>query len=207
MSTMTLRRSPESLRKDEYFAWLYSLVDTGDRERKQYWRLLGRLHKKEFVWFIPNDDNRAIDGIALREHFADDYSLDKEDCLRCLDGPCSFLEMLIAMSFRCANDIYDDESNIDIFWEMLDNIGLIGREFQDGYFGPEQIMKVDEAVGKVVTRGYCKDGKGGGLFPLEHPEKDQRRVELWYQMQSYILEKQKSFKSHWENWETGIDQL
>ncbi len=175
--------------KDDYFTWLYSLVGLEDKEHKNYWRLLGRLHKNEFVWFVPNDDNRAVDGIALREQFAEEYSITKEDCLTILDGPCSVLEMLIALSIRCANDIRDDLTCTDVFWEMISNLGLDGEEYQDGYFGPEQMMKVDEIARKLVTRSYCKDGSGGGLFPLFHPSKDQKRVEIWYQMQSYFLEK------------------
>lgn len=179
--------------KDEYFAWLYSLVNDGE-EHKDYWRLLNRLHKKEFVWFVLNDDNRVADGLALRDEFAEDYNLKKEDCLQVLDGPCSVLEMLIALSLRCAKDIYDDENGSDIFWEMIGNLGFLKKEFQDGYFGPEQMIKTDNIIGKLVTRSYCKDGSGGGLFPLLYPKKDQRRVEIWYQTQSYFLEKQKSFK-------------
>ncbi len=180
--------------KDEYFAWLYSLVNDGNKY-KDYWRLLNRLHKKEFVWFVLNDDNRAADGLGLREEFAEDYNIKTKDCLYILDGPCSVLEMLIALSFRLAKDVYDEENGMDIFWEIMDNLGFVSEEFQDGYFGPEQIIKTDEIVSKMITRSYCKDGSEGGLFPLLYPKRDQRRVEIWYQSQSYFLEKQKSFKN------------
>jgi hypothetical protein len=33
-----------------------------------------------------------------------------------------------------------------------------------------------------TTSGY------GGLFPLEEPKEDQRKVEIWYQMMAYLGE-------------------
>jgi len=39
----------------------------------------------------------------------------------------------------------------------------------------------------VILRRYSKTGKGG-LFPLKHPKKDQTEVEIWYQMQQYVME-------------------
>jgi hypothetical protein len=39
---------------------------------------------------------------------------------------------------------------------------------------------------RVINRTYGPDGSGG-LFPLHKPHiLDQRRVELWYQMQYYL---------------------
>ena len=52
--------------------------------------LLERLWKKEYYSILPNDQNRAKDGIFLRDESSDlpDYKF----------GPCRILEMLIALS-------------------------------------------------------------------------------------------------------------
>jgi hypothetical protein len=39
-----------------------------------------------------------------------------------------------------------------------------------------------------VNREYDPDGRGG-LFPLDGTHANQREVELWYQMQAYIIER------------------
>ena len=38
-----------------------------------------------------------------------------------------------------------------------------------------------------VERRYKRSGEGG-LFPLKNAAKDQRKVEIWYQLSSYLLE-------------------
>ena len=39
----------------------------------------------------------------------------------------------------------------------------------------------------MLAREYSDNGHGG-LFPLKNPKKDQRKVEIWYQMTEYINE-------------------
>jgi len=56
---------------DLYLTWLYSQI--GSIKLKQpsrtYWSLFRQLYTKEFVWIIPNDDNRIEDGRDLRFKF------------------------------------------------------------------------------------------------------------------------------------------
>ena len=42
-------------------------------------------------------------------------------------------------------------------------------------------------LNKIIDRGYSRRGVGG-LFPLKYSKNDQRKVELWYQMHSYLIE-------------------
>jgi hypothetical protein len=44
---------------------------------------------------------------------------------------------------------------------------------------------VDEILERVIGRTYRPDGRGG-FFPLRYAEKDQREVELWYQLNAYV---------------------
>lgn len=168
---------------EEYVEWLYDQV--GNRflknPRRTYWSLLRQLFNKEFVWHIPNDDNRVEDGRQLRHKFLEDANIRDHDGWA--DDPgCSFLEMLIALSRRVALEADGDPA--DWFWHLMNNIEL--RDCNDASRYDEEL--VDEILERVVCRNYDMDGFGG-LFPLARPESDQRRVELWYQMNAYVLEK------------------
>lgn len=178
--------SPSYEEDEDYFMWLCELVDAEDPD-DGYEGLMRYLYNVEFseeaARLVPNDGNRIFDGIKLRRQFENESFYES---YKCLDGPCSFLEMLVALSFRIEDDfgIFD---NIGWFWEMLKNIGL--DEMTDSYFyEPGGIQYVEKMVRRVVDRRYSKDGSGG-LFPLEKPSEDQRNVEIWYQMLYYIDEK------------------
>ena len=49
--------------------------------------------------------------------------------------------------------------------------------------------EVNDVLDRVIWRTYRWDGHGG-LFPLNEPEKDQREVEIWYQLSAYLLERE-----------------
>ena len=113
---------------NEYFEWLFSLV-CGEEYSKQfsYRKLLTRLHDTEFRYSIPRDRNRADDGIDLRSRFT--WTKYRNYELLCfLDGPCSVLEMMIALAIRCEENIMDDpnigDRTAQWFWGMVVNLGL-----------------------------------------------------------------------------------
>ena len=88
---MAGRRVSSKQIKQDYFAWLCELVgaDTGN---PPYLILAKELHATEFTWCVRNDDNRASDGLQLRAEYG--------NSLGYFDGPCSVLEMLIALARR-----------------------------------------------------------------------------------------------------------
>lgn len=51
----------------EYYIWLTQKIDIPNN--KSYTDLFERMHNLEFVWIIPNDDNRIQDGLDLRIEF------------------------------------------------------------------------------------------------------------------------------------------
>lgn len=168
--------------EDEYYNWLIDFVELEDHSR-----LASQLYKIDFYSIVPNDENRAEDGKKLRMifHAENDYidygALD--------DYPCSMLEMLIAISIRMEAILSDpdkDDRTVDWFWELLTNIGL--DKFEDYRYeklgGDEEVNTIVE---NILERRYSRTGKGG-LFPLNCVKKDQRKVELWYQMSTYLLE-------------------
>lgn len=165
-----------------YFVWLYSQV--GDPELKNpsrtYWRMLRQLFTKEFVWFIPNDDNRIEDGKDLRHEFVDQARLRDVDPAWSRLG-CSMLELLIGLSRRLSFQA-EGESR-DWFWHLIENLDL--REYNDRKAYSDQDVEV--VLDRIIWRTYRSDGHGG-LFPLKAAQNDQRTVELWYQLSAYILE-------------------
>ena len=161
--------------------------------------LFDYLYDTEFVWDkrIPMDENRAKDGVFLREEFSSEWGLEEPESARY--WPCSFLEFLVALSRRIENQImYDPESDTDAstwFWEMMGNSGL-DRCNDDWMLSQDYMahMMVSEMVNKVMYRRYSPTGEGG-LFPLRDPEMDQRRIQIWDQMNEYFWE---NYVSGWE---------
>lgn len=166
-----------------YFEWLYSQIGSlkSRNPAHTYWKLFKALFSKEFVWLIPNDDNRVEDGKDLRLEFLDAKEINCED-ENWLQMGCSMLELLIGLSRRLAFETNAEPD--EWFWELLENLGL--RKYNDRVeFSREE---VEDVLDRVIWRTYRRDGKGG-LFPLRHCKQDQRDVELWYQLSAYVLER------------------
>ena len=164
-----------------YFVWLYSQVGDPDTKNpsRTYWRLLKQLFTKEFVWIVANDDNRLEDGRDLRREFAgDNFDNIDPDWLRL---GCSMLELLIGLSRRLSFEAEGEPR--DWFWHLIENLGL-GR-FNDRDLDEKT---VDDAMERIIWRTYNHNGSGG-LFPLNNAPEDQTRVELWYQLCAYVLER------------------
>lgn len=161
-----------------YLNWLYSCIERPDDP--SYFELLDIMFKTKFEWLVPNDDNRALDGIDLRRRFIFEQATGHppSDWMQ-LD--CSFLEMLVALANRLAFQL--DESVPNAFWHLARNMGF-DETFSDGNFDPQE---VEDILTMVMWRTYDYKGQGG-LFPREAPDKDQREVELLYQMYGYVIE-------------------
>jgi hypothetical protein len=169
-----------------YYSWLCDLVGT-EYKGRGYCLLLKALHHKNFFWSVPNDDNRAFEGKELRCKFCEEndifYEYDQ------YSPATSMLELMVALAFRCENIMSGQSKNRDMrswFWEILENCGL-DRYSDCDYYDHYEGGSIDNILEKIIKRGYRRDGSGG-LFPLRKPKKDQRKVELWYQMSAYLVE-------------------
>lgn len=166
----------------DYFEWMYNLV-RGDRFARTitHRKLLTFLHDVEFVYFVPYDENRAADGIALRYHYCVIHNCEDLECY--LTGPCSVLEMMVALAIRCENlmdDIYMGDRTGQWFWSMISNLGL-GSMSDDNY----NEWFVNDVVTRLINREYEPDGRGG-LFRVKGWERDMRTAEIWHQLMAYI---------------------
>lgn len=166
---------------EQYLTWLYSLVDSVriTDPSKTHWALCRKLFTTEFIWFVPNDDNRAEDGRALRDEFVAMRHVSPDDDWMRLG--CSMLEMMIALARHAAFE--SGWTRRTWFWEMVDNLGLENCADDRDPF-PEEM--VEEALHAVIWRTYKEDGTGG-LFPVPLA-RDMPKVELWYQLQRYMIE-------------------
>lgn len=166
-----------------YLTWLYRQIADVEETRpsRTFWKLCSVLQKKEFTWTVPNDDNRVEDGRSLRYEFVEDLGLDDVDPAWLQFG-CSMLEMLVGLSRRLSFQAEGEPH--DWFWHLLGNIGL--KSFNDRVRFP--LDHVEEVLDVLIHRRYNRNGTGGGLFPLRRPTRDQRSVEIWYQLSAYLQE-------------------
>lgn len=173
--------------RNEYFYWMVDLV-CGRQESNytSFLKLLEHLHTIEYRYLIPKDRNRAEDGKDLRRHFAlsNGYERTIDSVIDALDGPCSVLEMLMALAIRCEETIMDDATRGDRtgqwFWGMIVNLGI--GDMTDIRFDPDI---VDEAIGRFLNHEYAPDGEGG-LFRIRGCRYDLRKIEIWIQLCWYL---------------------
>lgn len=174
----------------DYFKHLCHMVG-GDK----YTVLLLELHHKHFYWLNPNDENRATDGLSLRNAW---WNIIKEQGLDlakaddgeayyvydAIQGPCTVLEMMIGFADRL-QVMMDPDEPYGWFWAMLGNLDL--DEATDLVFDEKWSVRVSKRLSKALDRTYEFDGSGG-FWPLRAPKKDQREVELWFQACEWIRE-------------------
>lgn len=171
---------------DPYFQWLCRKV--GIPKERPYLKMAAELHTLIFRPgdAIEADKNRANDGLHLRVDFMERYGVSGSANNR---GPCSMLEFLIGLAKRMSYVMGSDENDLHTahyFWKMIENLRLMKLQ-DDRYEELNGDFFVGEATERVIFRNYDWNGNGG-LFPLKHCVHDQRRVEIWYQMQSWLLE-------------------
>lgn len=171
---------------DEYFGWLAAKVgaDSTRNPARSYIRLVHQLYRTPFVWTVHNDDNRAEDGKELREIFLQESGMQTQPGWLELD--CSLLELFIALAHRAS---FETEGlPEEWFWHFLSNLGLSRySDFVYSNYNMRTENDVKEILDIFMFRKYGFEGHGG-LFPHRAAAQDQRRVELWYQLQSYVLE-------------------
>lgn len=165
-------------REQQYFHWLKSQVgiEYNRKTSNTYDDLLNCLLSKEFVWIIPNDDNRVEDGLDLRTEFLGGAHYDV------LQQGVSILEVLVGLSRRLAFNADGDPTLWA--WRLIENIDL--HKYSDP-IRPRDDDRIDQILENLIWRNFSRDGMGS-FFPLAEAKEDQTKVELWYQMNAYINE-------------------
>lgn len=169
---------------NQYFEWLCrSINGSWVSEEISYRKLLMHLHNTQFYYSIPKDADRAGAGVDLRWRFISENNYDPA-LLNELEGPCSVLEMMVALAIYCEEHVMDNPGYGDRtgqwFWGMITNMGLgaMSDYLFDKYY-------VDDVVTRFLDRKYHPDGTGG-LFKIRGCEDDLRRVPIFYQICWYL---------------------
>lgn len=165
---------------EEYFFYLLRIVKA---KKEQYSELLKTLHMEDYIWEVPEDRRRAMDGLSLREDFLADFCglIDEEELISFQNFPCSVLEMLVALAIRVDEEYLSDlkEPHPEkIFWEMIDNLGL--KKYENRAF-------LREKVKNVISHFLKKSRKT--VFPCQKKwPKGYEKWEIWAQMTHYLSE-------------------
>lgn len=159
----------------KYFEWLISQIDIPVGNPNTYNDLFSKMHNWEFAWTVPNDDNRVQDGADLRDEFLAGKS-------HSFDYGVSILEVLVALSRRL--EFIAGGYAKHWAWQLLENLRL--NKSSDPLTG-KKAERADDILYALVWRTYSRDGQGG-FFPLNYATEDQRKVEIWYQMNAYVIE-------------------
>lgn len=168
-----------SISMAHYFDWLCDIVEI-NQENRSYIYLAHALHDKYFYWSVPNDDNRISDAMLLRDEYFNG---------RIPNNPCSVFELLIGIAVRIEEMMCEPEKGdrtAEWFWMMMSNLNI-------DFYNDETYLilmgeqNIDAIVTKLLDRTYTRNGRGG-LFPLTKAKKDQRKVEIWYQMCTYLVD-------------------
>lgn len=172
---------------DPYFDWLCITVGVDSRHsRRNYTELVSALHRSEFKPKLDIDTNRGNDGLQLRVEFMSEHGPWGSSSNR---GTCTFFEFLVAISKRMSFLMHGEGNSGRTefyFWKLIDNLGL-NKCTDDRWAYINGDFFVEDAVWRVNERHYAENGEGG-LFPLRNPGRDQREVEIWYQMNSWLIE-------------------
>lgn len=141
-----------------------------------YRHLAAKMMDIPFRARLEGDKNRAADGESLRRRYSDVPS----------DG-CTVMEMLVGLSQRMT--FMDGEDEAYWFETFIVNLGLGWLDDIQWESRPHESEEgADRIIRNWMDRKFESDGSGG-LFPLDHPEYDQRDVEIWYQANAYLMEK------------------
>lgn len=161
-----------------YLRWLAGVV--GTHQNAPEFRILETLHDQHFIPILDLDWNRAIDGTSLRHRFGLDMDVILPNDFDDPDGTsCTFLEMMVGIADRMALqiDVHTDKA----FWRIARNMGIAKES------NPSEEL-IEMCAQRVVNRTYNHDGTHGGMFPLRHTTRDQRFINLFAQLQEYIME-------------------
>lgn len=169
---------------ERYLGWLYGQVASVKTRAKArtHWHLFRQLQDTIFVAFIPFDENRIADGKDLRYEYLKEIGEQEQGVQEWLRTPCSMLELLIVLARQLSFETDDPVKYW--FWRLIYTVDL---DYNDLEYNEDVEEVVADILDRIIWRSYDPDGTGG-LFPLKDPREDQRDVELWYQLNAYLIE-------------------
>lgn len=201
MSKMATQIDIEELKGCEsYFNWLFDLIRPAiAKEQNDMLRRLCRvLFETDFIYEIAEDGIRASDATEIRKMYAEKIGekegkneRETDRIWKSIHGKCSLMELIFGLSMRLDEMVNEGEegSMAPIFFMILiENAGLTEEKAENQT--EEEAWR--ERIERLMNRKYLPNGSGGGMFPLQKwskkDGKDQRKVPVWYQMNSWLNE-------------------
>lgn len=150
----------------QYAPWL---IQRGCLEN--YSELASVWDELDFVWYIPEDEDRTIQALRMRDEYCYETGMPSPR-----QAPASFLEVLVSITDTLTAMLYQDRESFTK--SILLNMGA--RSYSDDGRPPSEIH--EEALNiaeRVMYRTYSRNGTGG-LFRI--PGMDTLEMSLTTQM-------------------------
>nr|DAT35097.1 MAG TPA: hypothetical protein [Caudoviricetes sp.] len=149
----------------EYLPWL---IERGCLS--EYRTLASVWDEIEFIWYIPEDEDRAIQALRLRDEYA--YEFDYRSPRQ---GPVTFLEVFVSITDTLSAMVYQDREKFTR--SILMNLG-VSNLLDSECFSTELYSRGLDSAETVMYRNYHQNGSGGlfkvpGAKMLEIPLFDQ----------------------------------
>lgn len=144
-----------------YTSWL---IKRGCLE--SYSELASVWDELDFVWYIPEDEDKAIQALRMRDEYCYETGMPSPR-----QAPASFLEVFVSITDTLTAMLYQDRESFTK--SILLNVGA--RSFSDDGRLPSEIHEEALIIAeRVMYRTYSRNGTGGlfripGLDILEMP--------------------------------------
>ena len=149
-----------------YASWL---IKRGCLEN--YSELASVWDELDFVWYIPEDEDKAIQALRMRDEYCYETGMPSPR-----QAPASFLEVFVSITDSLTAMLYQDRESFTK--SILLNVGA--RSFSDDGRPPSEIRKEALIIAeRVMYRTYSRNGTGG-LFRI--PGADTLEMPLTTQM-------------------------
>ena len=148
-----------------YLPWLIERGCLGD-----YRGLASVWDEIEFVWYIPEDEDKAIQALRMRDEYS--YEFDRPTPRK---GVVSFLEVFVSITDTLTAMVYQDRE--EFTRSILMNLG-VSDAVDSRFLGAALYARALDSAETVMYRTYQKNGSGGlfrvpGADLLEMPLRDQ----------------------------------
>lgn len=135
-----------------YASWL---VERGCLEN--YTELASVWDEIEFAWYIPEDEDKAIQALRMRDEYCYETSMPMPR-----QAPASFLEVFVSITDTLTAMLYQDRE--EFTKSILLNLGARSY-FDDGRLPSEIHEAAINIAETVIYRTYSRNGTGG-LFRI-----------------------------------------
>lgn len=175
----------------DYYSWLEDISDWNGLS-KHYTKLLFALSAIDFNDHFGMDMNRSKEGMRLFDIFCDEHNITGNRPMFGLPNRCSMLELMVHMATVMNNQLADPFDYEDLtgkyFWEdIIRNLKL--NALDDVFYERDyQVWKrrFDDIISNFNSRSYDYYGNGS-MFPMPNAKGDMRNLDVWDQMQEYIM--------------------